>query len=243
MTAARRARLAPVVLCAAGDVVVVDKPSGMLCGFSGQDGPGVLSLLDTPDAATLRPVTRLDPQTSGATLYARSAEAERALTGQLRDGTAWVVYHALVSGHSEDTGEIELLVGHDKRTGLTRVDPRHGKPACTRYVTLQRVAGASLLECRTQPERPNPLRAHLSAVGLPLLVDPPYGGGTGVLLSMFKPGYRPSRRRDERPLLERLSLHAARVELDSPADGRRVELDAPMPKDLRAVLAQLGRLV
>ena len=79
-------------------------------------------------------------------------------------------------------------------------------------------------------------------IGHPLTVDPAFGGGSDVRLSDYKPDYRPSGRRPERPLIERLTLHAATVSLTHPVGGEPMQFTAPLPKDLRATLVQLGRL-
>ncbi len=106
----------------------------------------------------------------------------------------------------------------------------------------QHVAGTTLLECRPLTGRRHQIRVHLAAAGHPLTVDPLYGGGQSVLLSHYKPGYRPSRRHDERPLINRLTLHAARLTIEHPRSGERMTFEAPLPKDLRATINQLARL-
>jgi 23S rRNA-/tRNA-specific pseudouridylate synthase len=73
-------------------------------------------------------------------------------------------------------------------------------------------------------------------------VDPLYGGAPELKLSFYKPGYRSNRREEERPLIARLTLHAARLRLRHPATEAPLTLEAPLPKDLRATLRQLQRL-
>ena len=107
---------------------------------------------------------------------------------------------------------------------------------------MQRLVGNTWLECRPQTGRTHQIRAHLAAIGHPLSVDPLYGGGQAVLLSHYKPGYQPNRRREERPLVNRLTLHAARIRFEHPATRQPVSFESPLPKDLRATLRQLGRL-
>jgi len=76
---------------------------------------------------------------------------------------------------------------------------------------------------------------------MPLAVDPAYGGGRELMLSSFKSGYRPSRRRAEKPLLARLSLHVARIAFDHPESGSRLSLSAAPPRDFRAAVQQLAK--
>ena len=75
----------------------------------------------------------------------------------------------------------------------------------------------------------------------PLLVDPAYGGHDALFLSELKPGYKRKRDQPERPLLGRLSLHAERIALDHPVTGERVEIEAPLPKDLSLALKYLRK--
>ena len=112
----------------------------------------------------------------------------------------------------------------------------------TRYRILERLPGNTLLECRPLTGRQHQIRVHLAAIGHPLTVDPQYGGGESVLLSRYKSDYRPSSRRPERPLIERLTLHAARITFEHPHRGQPVTYESPIPRDLQATLRQLGRL-
>lgn len=152
------------------------------------------------------------------------------------------VYYALVNGYVDRDGEIDLPLHFSRRSNRMEVSPQHGKPSLTHYRVAERVAGNTWLECRPATGRMHQLRAHLAAIGHPLSVDPLYGGGQAVLLSRYKPDYHPNRRRQERPLVDRLTLHAARIGLAHPATGEPVTFESPLPKDLRATLTQLGRL-
>ena len=120
---------------------------------------------------------------------------------------------------------------------------KRGKPSRTSYHILQRVAGHTWLECRPLTGRMHQIRVHLAAIGHPLSVDPPYGGGQAIFLSHLKPNYHPNRREEERPLIDRLTLHAARIAFTHPAMEQSMSIESPVPKDLRSTLTQLARLV
>jgi 23S rRNA-/tRNA-specific pseudouridylate synthase len=122
-----------------------------------------------------------------------------------------------------------------------KVDPEQGERAVTEWRVRDRYVGFGLLECIPRTFVPDQIRAHLEAAGMPLAVDPAYGGGKDVLLSSFKAGYRPSRRRPERPLIQRLSLHAEVLLFTHPVSGERLQFEVPPPHDLRAAIHQLGR--
>jgi RluA family pseudouridine synthase len=226
-------------------LLVVDKPAGVVSVAA----RGELSVRDLLVSAgkltadeTLRVVHRIDRDTSGVIVYARTAEAQRLLTEQFSGRQVEKVYLALVQGYVAADGEIDLPLLPDRSGTRTRVSLRRGQPALTRYRIVERVAGNTLLECRPLTGRLHQVRAHLAAIGHPLTVDPLYGGGSAVMLSSYKPDYRASTRHVERPLISRLTLHALRISLDHPAGAGRATFEAPLPKDFRATLNQLRRL-
>ena len=183
----------------------------------GADGGGEEA---APLELRLRAVHRLDKNTTGALVVAKHLEAERALRGAFEEDRVHKTYLALVEGeHPLGDGEeeeIDLALGPDeKRSGRMVVDPA-GKPARTRIAVEQRFRGFTWLVCRPLTGRTHQIRVHLSATGFPLAVDPVYGRRNELLLSNVKAGYRAKRGRPERPLISRLTLHAAAIELPSP---------------------------
>ena len=247
MTRLDRPRTAatPAILFSDAALLVVDKPAGLLSA-PGRTGDDVRTALRAAglvgDSEPLRLVHRLDRETSGVLVLARTLSAQRSLTAQFYARTVEKTYLGLVSGYVTADGEVDLPLQVDRGGGRVRVHGRRGKPAVTRFHVLQRVAGNTLLECRPLTGRTHQIRAHLAAIGHPLAVDPLYGGAEAVYLSHYKQGYRPSARHDERPLIARLTLHALRIAFDHPDSGERVSFEAPIPKDLRATLNQLSRL-
>ncbi len=242
-----RRRLAVEVLYDDEHLLIVNKPSGTILGEGSQEYVGVLDLLEESAAADvsgwLRAVWRIDPAASGVVVYARSREVYEDLRRQGECGEAELRYRALVSGYFAGDREIDVSLSFDKRSGRLRPSEQGGKPARTDVRVLERVAGNTWVECRPRTFHADQIRIHLAAVGHALTVDPRYGGGLRVMLSEYKANYKPSRRREERPLIERLTLHSASVRLRHPVRGDVLELEAPLPKDLRATLTQLRRLV
>ncbi len=226
----------------------MDKPPGVLSAPGRGGQPCAIDLLHgRPELAgreSLRIVHRLDQDASGVLLYARTLQAQRHLVRQFADRKVEKVYYALVTGCVTSDGQIGLSLVYDRRH--QRVRPSavgEGKPSLTHYRVLQRLAGNTLVECRPLTGRLHQVRAHLAAIGHPLTVDPLYGGGQAVLLSNYKPDYRPPRRHPERPLISRLTLHAARIAFVHPTTGAYLTIESPLPKDFRATIRQLGRLV
>lgn len=238
----------PLALLYADDLLlVINKPAGLLWAGG---GPGDLSVplalqarRDLPLDGPVLELDRFDADVSGVAVYARTPAARRALDAQRESGRIERVFSALVRGFVPRDGRVELPLRFDKRERRLCASPRRGTPAATHFRIALRVAGNTLLECCATPGLADQVRAHLAAIDHPLSVDPLYGDAHELRLSSFKGAYQPSRRRDERPLLARLSLHALRVALDHPGDGRRMTFEAPYPKDLRATINQLARLV
>ncbi len=243
---ARRAP-APKIIHVDAELVVVDKPADLLSVPGRSADPSVIELLrESPslsDNPACRVVHRLDRDASGVLVLARTLAAQQSLVRQFAHRDVEKTYLALVSGYVPEDGEVNLPLTIDVRRQIARVAGARGKPSCTRYHIAQRLAGHTLLECQPITGRMHQIRAHLAAIGFPLAVDPLYGGGQAVLLSSFKSGYRPSRKHDERPLIDRLTLHALRITFAHPATGERTTFEAAPPKDLRATISQLGRLV
>jgi len=246
VTALRKRTADPTILYSDPHLVVVDKTSGVLSvpgrGHESSLPDLIRARPEFADDEPLRVVHRLDKEASGVIVFARTLGAQRHLVRQFVERRVEKVYHALVSGYVATDGEVDLRLYYDKRTGSMHASKRRGKPSLTRYHILQRLAGNTLLECRPETGRTHQIRVHLAAIGHPLTVDPQYGGGQHVYLSEYKPGYHPSTRHPERPLIERLTLHAASIRFEHPADAQALTFEAPLPKDLRATLRQLGRL-
>jgi len=243
------------------DLLVVDKPAGLAVeperwarGAASLAG-ALLAMAHArspegdgaPLELRLRAVHRIDKDTSGALVVAKHLEAERALRAAFEHDRVRKNYWALVEGEHPladgEEEEIDLALGPDeKRSGRMVVDPE-GKPARTRIAVLQRFRGFTWLACRPLSGRTHQIRVHLAARGFPLAVDPLYGRRDELLLSNVKAAYRAKPGRPERPLIARLTLHAAAVELESPRDAARtIRVEAPLPKDLAQLLKQLAKV-
>lgn len=243
-----RLRFTPAMLLHVdSDLLVVDKPAGVLSvpGWDREDNlPGMLrGRLGLPADEPFRVVHRIDREASGVLVYARNVEAQRALVRQFEKREVEKVYWALVQGYVEADGQVDLPLELDRSGTTARVARRRGKPSLTLYRVVERLPGNTLLECRPVTGRTHQIRVHMAAVGHPLTVDPLYGGGLAVMLSSYKSDYRKSRRHEERPLIERLTLHALRITLQHPRGTGPLTVEAPLPKDFRATLTQLRRLV
>lgn len=224
-------------------LLVVDKPPGLLSLPDGYDPeiPHVTELL-RPTCGPLWIVHRLDKETSGLMVLARSAQAHRALNKQFTRRKVSKSYHALVLGlplWEQETIQLPLLPDGDRRH-RTQVDPQNGKASQTGVRVMEVYGKYALVEAIPHTGRPHQIRAHLAALDHPIAVDSLYGDGKPVLLSHIKAEYRPGRR-PERPLLNRLGLHAREIRFDHPITRQRMAFEAPYPKDLRITLRQLAK--
>ena len=232
------------------DFVAVDKPAG-LAAIPGRAEPD--SVLDKLAAQIglpargaadprVRVVHRIDKETTGVMLFAKHVAAQRHVSHQFQNNTVQKEYLALVHGKiADDSGRLETQIGnhatHRERMAVLR---RGGRPAITEWRVEQRFKSFTLVRVFPKTGKTHQIRVHLAHLGHPLVVDPIYGTDEPILLSEHKRKYRPARGEDERPLLARLGLHASSLSFTDPA-GQRVTITAPLPKDLRVTINQLGK--
>ena len=198
-----------------------------------------------------RLVHRIDKETSGVVLVAKTLAAERALRAAFDAGEVKKSYLALVEGeHPLEQGEeeiVDLPLGPDKRrSGRMCVVEQGGKESQTRLTLEQRFRGYTLLRCEPLTGRTHQIRVHLAAIGFPLAVDPVYGRRRALALSELKRDYRAKRGRPETPLIDRTTLHAHWIEFAEPLPdgslGARRRVEAPLPKDFALLLKQLAKV-
>lgn len=230
------------------DILAVNKPPNMVVHPSRGHGRGTLAnallhhckrhLSDT--GGPLRPgvVHRLDRDTSGVILCAKTNRAHAGLAEQFKERRIRKQYAAIVRRSMEhDSGEISLPIGRDTRAReKMRVDPLQGKPALSRYFVEQRFERFTFVRMEPRTGRTHQIRVHLSAMKHPVLADALYGGGDAVCVSELK---GTKRLEGEEPILTRHALHAWRIEFAHPVSGKTMALQAELPADLQSVLAVL----
>ena len=207
-----------LLLYADPSLLAINKPAGLLSLPDGYDSslPHLRSILE-PTFGRLWIVHRLDRETSGIIVLARSADAHRHLNTQFQEHRVSKRYHALVLGQPpwENLLVDDPLRPDGDRRHRTVVDPARGKSAISKLKVLRRFDGYSLLEVAPRTGRSHQIRAHLKHAGYPILADPLYGDPTNPCHT----------------LLPRLALHALSLTLIHPKTEESVKFEAPYPKD------------
>lgn len=224
-------------------LIAFDKPSGLLIAPDrfDKDAPNLMAWVHNTFGPGIFNVHRLDRDTSGVVLCAKTKPALDDLCLQFERGEVEKEYVALVRGSPLSAGgEINEPIAPDpNRPGRMKL-LRGGKPALTYYTVEQSFRTVSLLRLCPRTGRTHQLRVHLAHIGCPIVGDPWYGDGRPLLLSEIKRGYKPPRE-GERPLLDRLALHAARLSFRHPGTGERKAIDAPLPLEMETALKQLRK--
>jgi RluA family pseudouridine synthase len=213
-------------------IIVLNKPAGLPVLPDGweSDAPYLVKALQDEFGGAsagsthgIWVVHRLDKVTSGVMVFARTAEAHRALNMQFEAHEAEKVYHAILIGVPRWDEKIarhplRANVGHKHRTA---VDERAGKPAETRFKVLRRFPSHVLIEAKLMTGRTHQIRAHAYALGYPLLGDILYGA-------------------PESELMGRPALHASSLTIRNPQTGRRETYTVPEPADFQKALTRLN---
>jgi 23S rRNA pseudouridine1911/1915/1917 synthase len=233
--AAAQAITLPIVFEDAA-ILVIDKPAGLVVhpGSGNRDGTLMNGLLHhAPELAQLPRagiVHRLDKDTSGLMVVAKSLPAQTSLVRQLQARSMRREYLALVCGTPRSEGRVQAAIGRDRmhRTRMAVVPA--GKDAVTHFRRVEHGAGWSLLACTLETGRTHQIRVHMAAIGHPLVGDPVY-------LPRAAARALPQAARD----FARQALHAARLSLAHPTSGVPCSWGSALPADLAALLDSLRR--
>ncbi len=235
--------LKPDIFFETDDLLAVNKPSGLLTLPDRFDAEldslkGILN----KKYGQIFVVHRLDKDTSGLIIFAKTAEAHQFYSRLFEGRKVEKIYVGLVQGIlPEDEGSFDQPIGEHPFTKGKMAVVRKGKHALTHYKVLETFGKYSWVSFTIETGRTHQIRVHLQNAGHPLLCDPIYGSEAPLLLSSLKKNFKLSKSEEsERPLLNRLALHAWKLSLPDP-HGKILELEAPVPKDLEACLKQLRK--
>ena len=221
-------RMALAIVFEDRDLIVIDKPPGLIV-HPGAGNPdrtllnGLLAhepkLRQVPRAGI---VHRLDKDTSGLLVVAKNLSAQARLAAQLAERSVKRTYLALVHGEPPAHGTIDAPIGRDPRARTRMAVQSRGREARTSYQVIERFDKIALLECRLDTGRTHQIRVHLQHIGHPIVGDTVYrrGARAGVKFP-------------------RQALHATALALSHPRSGKRMSWSAPVPADMKKLLAGL----
>lgn len=224
-------------------LIVVDKPAGMVVhpAAGNHDGTLVNALLFhcgrslSGIGGVARPgiVHRIDKETSGLLVVAKSDAAHEGLAAQFAEHSVHRRYLAVCGGHPNPaSGSIDERIGRSdanrKKMTVLEKNSSRGKHAVTHYTVLDRLAHAALLECRLETGRTHQVRVHCASIGHALLGDPLYGNAPKPLKPLLKElGFA------------RQALHAAELGFNHPLTRKNIDFEAPLPSDMRELIDEL----
>jgi len=241
------------VLFEDGDLLVLDKPSGLLVSPDrlNEERPSLMKLLHAGieqqkpwarerNLSYLANAHRLDFETSGVLLLAKNKPALVELANLFGSEKPLKKYIALAWGNppAQHFDVDAKLAPHPLKAGQMRVDPKGGKKAKTEFEVLEQFSDWCLLRCTPLTERMHQIRMHLKHAGFPVVGDELYGGKM-LWLSRLKRDFRLKPGREERPLMSRVALHAEELTLPHPTTKELVTIKSEWPKDLRVAVKYL----
>jgi 23S rRNA pseudouridine1911/1915/1917 synthase len=210
-------------------LLVINKPPGLVVHPGSGNWQGTLLnalLAHAPQLAAIPRagiVHRLDKDTSGLLVVAKTLTAQTDLVRQLQARSVSREYRAVVHGKVARNGRIEGAIGRDPRSRTRMAVVSSGKPAVTHYSILEKLPRATVLACKLETGRTHQIRVHLQKLGHPIWGDPVYG-----------PRHVPAE-----PQIARQALHAERLALSHPVSGATLQWEAPLPADMAALIDTL----
>jgi 23S rRNA pseudouridine955/2504/2580 synthase/23S rRNA pseudouridine1911/1915/1917 synthase len=230
------------ILAETPQFIAVNKPSGLLSIPNREQSE--VSLKEILDEAYGKVFTvhRLDRDTSGVILFARDSLTHQFLSARFEGREVNKYYLGFVHGRPpEEAGSIDgPILENPLKRGSMMVHTK-GKPSLTDYKVVESFGILSLIQFQIHTGRTHQVRVHSKDLGHPIAADPLYGDGQPVLLSSIKRKFKLSKYEEtEKPLLSRLALHAWKIGFTDP-EGKDWEIEAPLPKDMAALLNQLRK--
>ena len=229
------------------DIIVINKPSGVSVTKDRTGAPQLVDILGEQlgprIAGKLRLVHRLDKHTSGVMILAKNAETQSVFSSSFEKKLIKKTYLALVTGVLPGRqGTIDMRLTRDRKNpAVMCVTRKKGKEAITDWKLLADFGTVALLAVKALTGRTHQIRVHLPNIGLPLAIDPLYGSSRALFLSDFKPSYRLAKGQIEKPLIDRLTLHAYQLSIENRKSKIANEFIAGLDKKFKATIKMLTK--
>lgn len=228
-------------------IVVINKAAGLLTiPDRYQHDKRNLSSLMIERYGEIFVVHRIDRETSGLIMFAKDADTHKALSESFEENKIDKTYLAIVHGTPNPTeNRIETFLVKSETERSKIIVFKKGKWSITDYKVLESYDHKySLVEVKILTGRTHQIRVHMQHIGNPLLVDSKYSGKEEFKLSEIKKRkFRLQKNEIERPLISRHTLHAAKLGFNHPITGERMDFEAPLPKDMKAVINQMRKVI
>ncbi len=211
--------------------------------YPGKDLPNLYTMLKEKYGHIFI-IHRLDKDTSGIICFGKNSEAHRDLNIKFDRGELKKNYIALVEGKlKKNKGTINLPIASSKiKKGTMVIDKRYGKKCITNYEVIEEYRKYSLLLIKPETGRTHQIRVHLSSISHPIIMDKIYNPSPEpILLSEIKPEYKTKADSKEKPLLERLALHAKSLEFFHFRKAKVINIEANLHKDFEITLKYLRK--
>lgn len=218
------------------DYILINKPPFISTLEDRNDSVTILTLAREaePDPQVCH---RLDKDTSGVLAIARNPAAYRHLSLQFENREVTKTYHAVADGVHHFENKLVDAPIVKLNNGTVRINKQEGKEAQTYFTTEQAFKNHTLIRCNPVTGRMHQIRIHLALLKASITGDETYGGKP-FFVSSVKRGFQLKKMTDEEPLMKRMALHAFSLEF-ALLDGKRITIEAPYPKDMKALLKQL----
>ncbi len=223
------------------DIVIVNKPAGVLVipDQHTNENKTLVGMLKKQIGQKIWVVHRIDRDTTGVLIFAKNPEAHRNVSMQFENSKVKKKYLALLSGVlEEDKGTINkpiLVSGRDVSIDAS------GKESITDYNVLKNFKSYTFVEASPRTGRRHQIRIHFWSIGHPLTIDSDYGVSDPIYLSSLKRNYKEKDGVLEKPLIDRLTLHASSLTFALPSTNEQKTFEAPLPKDFTITLKQLEK--
>jgi len=231
------------ILFSNDDLIAVNKPSGILSIPDRiQSQPSLKDIL-LQQNGNIFTVHRLDRETSGVIVFAKNERTHKLLSQQFENRETTKHYTGFVLGKpAESKGIIDIpIIEHPVKKGMM-ITAKKGKASVTAYEVEEQFRNFAFVHFTILTGRTHQIRVHMKHIGHAIICDVLYGDGKPVLLSSLKKKFNLSKKEEEeRPILSRLALHAKKLIIKDNS-GNLLEIDAPMPKDMKALLQQLRKI-